>query len=229
MIRTDELGRNWADWTEDLGKIRADWTEDLGKIGRVQSAQRAELTAITNRHVWVEETIETAERGQAFLKQKQAFFEEKQAALEEQIRRHNDNHKVFLSWTQGGLFPSKEGELISELASREGSWDGHILWVARQAAEVFRERNGGQSSGRAVDAGAHFGLVSIPLARMFDCVFSFEPNEFNVTLLRANAAINGVADRINVRRAALFSRDTRLSLAPSDHQKFHCRLIVTAK
>jgi FkbM family methyltransferase len=117
---------------------------------------------------------------------------------------------LFVAHTDEGVFVLKRGDLISEMASREGKWDVHVLKAAGQAARVRH--------GTAVDVGAHFGLISVPLARRFDRVLSFEPNGFNASLLRANAALNSRAN-IECYEEALFSHATRVSLAPDDKQE----------
>ena len=127
--------------------------------------------------------------------------------------------RLFLSLNQEGLFVLMEGELISEAATRERQWDPHIVWVATRAAETALARNGGRFVGQAVDVGAHMGLISVPLARCFDRVTSFEPNEFNVVFLRANVALNGLVGRVDVRQTAVYSQKTRVSLAPGAQQE----------
>ena len=55
--------------------------------------------------------------------------------------------------------------------------------------------------------------------KLFDRVISFEPNIFNVTLLRANVVLNGLESRVEIRREALAAHEDSLSLAPSDRQE----------
>jgi FkbM family methyltransferase len=187
-------------------------TDEMQAVTLRQAAQRAELAALTNRHVWLESTVEelAGDRASAI------------AAIQGQGARHAEwekKHRLFLSRTHDGIFVLKEGELISDTAAQEGEWDVHILRAASAAAEAARQRLPGGRAGRAVDAGAHFGLLTVALARRFDAVTSFEPNEFNASLLRSNVALNDLGDKVEIRRAALFSHRTQLSLAPSEEQE----------
>jgi FkbM family methyltransferase len=111
-----------------------------------------------------------------------------------------------------GVFVLKAGDLICETLMRDGHWDGHILPVARLAAAR-------RPDGRAVDAGAHIGALSVPLGFLFARVASFEPNGFTAALLRANVALNGLAGRVEVLPNALFSRRVLLSMAPEAAQE----------
>ncbi|MBN9020526.1 MAG: FkbM family methyltransferase, partial [Rhizobiales bacterium] len=111
-----------------------------------------------------------------------------------------------------GLFVLKTGDLISETAIRTGHWDPHILRAADRVAALRPE-------GRGVDAGAQFGLLTVPLARRFARVTSFEPNRYSASLLVANVALNGLSDRVAICRDALFSRATQLSLAQPSRQE----------
>jgi FkbM family methyltransferase len=212
-------------------------TNELQAVTLRQAGQRAELAALTNRQVWLESTIEelAGDRASAIaaiqdLAASRAGLEARlEARLEEAARlqagqgaRHAEwekKHRLFLSRTHDGIFVLKEGELISDTAAQEGEWDVHILRAASAAAEVARQRVPGGRAGRAVDAGAHFGLLTVALARRFDAVTSFEPNEFNASLLRTNVALNDLGEKVEIRRAALFSRRTQLSLAPSEEQE----------
>ena len=72
--------------------------------------------------------------------------------------------------------------------------------------------------GTAVDVGAHFGLLSVPMAKHFARVISVEPNEFNFALLTANVAVNGLRN-VQCIQGAMFSYETVLSLAPDEVQE----------
>jgi FkbM family methyltransferase len=126
---------------------------------------------------------------------------------------------LFMTATPEGVFLLKAGELISESARRDGAWDAHIIRVAGRASQVLRGRNTPRSTLLGIDVGAHFGLISIAIAKLFDKVISFEPNTFNAALLRANVVLNGLDDKVEVRREALAASGGSLSLAPSDRQE----------
>ena len=126
---------------------------------------------------------------------------------------------LFLTAAQQGVFLLKAGELIAEAARRDGEWDPHIVRVAARASDVVRGRRSPVLPLLAIDVGAHFGLISVALAKLFDRVISFEPNVWNATLLRVNVVLNGVDGRVDVRREALADREGSLSLAPSDRQE----------
>jgi FkbM family methyltransferase len=84
---------------------------------------------------------------------------------------------------------------------------------------VVRGRNAAPTALLGIDVGAHFGLISVALARLFDRVISFEPNTFNAALLRANVLLNGLDGTVDVRRQALAAAESTLSLAPSERQE----------
>jgi FkbM family methyltransferase len=194
-------------------------TDEMQGVTLRQAAQRAELAALTNRQVWLESTIEELAGDRASAIAAIQDLAASRAGLEARHAEWEKKHRLFLSRTHDGIFVLKAGELISDMAAQDGEWDVHILRAASAAAEVARQRVPGGRAGRAVDAGAHFGLLTVALARRFDAVTSFEPNEFNASLLRTNVALNDLGEKVEIRRAALFSRRTQLSLAPSEEQE----------
>ncbi len=126
---------------------------------------------------------------------------------------------LFLTATQEGVFLLKAGELISESARADGTWDPHIVSAAARAADTVRGRRPPPAALLGIDVGAHFGLISVAIAKLFDRLISFEPNTFNATLLRANVVLNGLDGKVDVRHEALAAREGSLSLAPSDRQE----------
>lgn len=199
-------------------------TEDIQHLLALFATQRGELVALSNRHAWVEAALEDGKLHARLGAVEQRLAEQgaeeqaRDARLAELLGREQ-RRKLFLANLREGTFILKEGELISDMAAREGVWDAHILAAADCAVAAARARPGARGPGCAVDVGGHFGLISVALARRFDSVISFEPNSFNVSLLRANVALNGLSDRVEVRQAGLFSHETRLSLAPSERQE----------
>ncbi len=127
-------------------------------------------------------------------------------------------HGLFLAPVQNAILLLQAGELISETVRHDGVWDAHIIGAAERAVTVVRQRSAGPAT-LAVDVGAHFGLVTVALAALFDRVVSFEPNAFNATLLRINVLLNGLSERVEVRREALGASEGTVSLAPSERQE----------
>jgi FkbM family methyltransferase len=212
---------------------RAIHAGDLHTLVVRHAAQRAELVAITNRAIWVENAVEQAAARLDDMNRQVAQLGERHGSVEHRLERLGQEaaqqaaghallekrHRLMLASISHGIFVVKAGELISDTAVREGKWDAHIIEVATLAARSLKDRGGTGKASLAIDAGAHFGLVSVALGQLFDRVISFEPNEFNASLLRANVSLNGLDGRVQVHRAGLFSRSTRLSLAPSDRQE----------
>lgn len=93
---------------------------------------------------------------------------------------------------------------------RDGAWDTHIIELMD---DVVRMRNG-----TAIDIGAHFGLISVPMARRFNQVISFEPNDFNFRLLQANIKINNL-ENVTCENFPLYSSDVELSLGGQSSQE----------
>ena len=137
---------------------------------------------------------------------------------EMQARLDPLQHGLFLTHATEGIFLLQAGELISESVRNTGVWDSHIISAAEHAAAAVRKRNG-PSDLLAIDVGGHFGLISVPLARIYDRVVTFEPNAFNATLLRANIVLNGLVSRVEVRREALAATAGTVSLAPNSRQE----------
>lgn len=127
----------------------------------------------------------------------------------DRVARIEQRTKLFLTTGRHGLFLLKEGDVISDTVASSGEWDSHI-------SSLFKEAPA--KTGTAVDVGAHFGLISVPMARHFARVISVEPNEFNFALLTANVALNGLGN-VQCIKAAMFSHETTLSLAPDEVQE----------
>jgi FkbM family methyltransferase len=175
-----------------IEQLRAVHAEDAQRLVQAQSRLRSELVAVVNRHAWMEERV---------------------ARVEESCRPEG----LFIGIGTHGIFLLKAGELISEIVRREGEWDEHVIRVAERAAAV-RAGDGSRTDLIAVDAGAHFGIITVALAPLFGKVIAFEPNVFNLSLLRANVLLNGLAANVEVRCEALAESASVLSLAPSAQQ-----------
>jgi FkbM family methyltransferase len=112
--------------------------------------------------------------------------------------------------TQFGPLILKRGDLITEHVRRTGLWDVHLLPLIAAAAH-----------GKvAVDAGAHFGILSCAMAAKFEVVHAFETNEDNYLLLCANAALQP-AGRIVAHHLGLYDRETELSLSRVEDQEIN--------
>ncbi|MBB5691933.1 FkbM family methyltransferase [Roseomonas alkaliterrae] len=122
---------------------------------------------------------------------------------------HSDLGPAVLVDTAFGPMIMKRGDLITEHVQAHGTWDEHILPLIERAA-----RNGDV----AVDAGAHFGTLTVAMAKHFRTVHAFEANAGNFNFLCANAALRP-AGRIVPHHLALYSSETELSLAAPDLQE----------
>ena len=218
-------------WVEGMAERLEALARELDERSEAQAAEprraldeRSEAqTAELRRALDERSEAQTAELRRALDERSEAQTAELRRALDErseaqaaELRRTLDERarfeRLFLHATDDGLFILKAGDLVSEAVARDGSWDSHILRVADLAATRRPE-------GCAVDAGAHFGLITVALARRFPHVVGFEPNWFSAGLLAANVALNGLGDRVAVYRNGLFSRRTTLSLAPQERQE----------
>lgn len=103
----------------------------------------------------------------------------------------------------------KAGDLITEHVVRHGAWDAHLVPVIHRAARR------GQA---AIDAGAHFGVVSAMMAQEFRRVHAFEPNRSTFLFLCANATLRPLGTIVPY-NLALYSGETRLSLAKPQDQE----------
>ena len=65
--------------------------------------------------------------------------------------------------------------------------------------------------GEFVDAGAHVGLYSIRLHKLFDMVHAFDPHPLNYATLRKNIEINHIRN-IKAYNVALWDREAKLKL-----------------
>jgi FkbM family methyltransferase len=117
---------------------------------------------------------------------------------------------LFLKNVYDGVFILKSGDLISDYVAQTGRWDEHVLPIIAIAARRRPEV--------AVDVGAHFGLLSAAMARQFRRVLSFEPNDFNFRLLRANMSLNGLSS-VECHNIPLYSKAVVLSLSRREDQE----------
>ncbi len=211
--------------TEALQSAEASMRDGLGRLADTQSLLRTELAAAINRHLGVESEVATlAERLLACEEQVRSCIEvagpllaAKLGAIEERteaglahLERIDRRTRLFVANTPTGLFLLKDGDYISDSLARDGAWDSHILGVC---ADVAARR-----SGIAIDVGGHIGALTVPMARLFQSVVTFEPNRFNFALLMANVALNGLTN-VECLNQALYSREAELSLGSESQQE----------
>ncbi len=110
---------------------------------------------------------------------------------------------LFLKATKYGLFIGKSQEMISDSIVEKDVWDDHIIKLAQKVASARR--------GTAIDFGAHFGSTMLAFSSIFDHVHSFEPNDFNFRILRANVALN------NLQNVSLYNQETEYGSGKFNH------------
>jgi FkbM family methyltransferase len=110
--------------------------------------------------------------------------------------------------SQFGPLILRPGDLITRQILQEGMWDAHLADAIEQGSKRGRV---------AVDAGAHFGVISCWMATLFDTVHAFEPNRETYVFLCANAALRKPG-RIRPQNLALWSAPAVLSLANPGEQ-----------
>ena len=176
----------------------------VAKMAQHQTHLQSEITALSHRHVRLDEYLTGAMESERELKHNLAEL----SAL--QMESANLQAAINDRLSPEGIFVLKSGDLISDSVLESHAWDRHILDAVDTA---LNGRNG-----LAVDVVAHIGVLTIPLARRFRQVVSFEPNSFNYRLLEANVALNGVSN-VQCINAALYSKCVELSLARSERQE----------
>jgi FkbM family methyltransferase len=163
--------------------------EELLKLVPEHALMRGELAALKNRFAMLN------------------ALDDRMTQLESRVARPRE---LVITTSKDTVFIAKPGEIISDHIIGGAEWDEHVVSLAREAAKSRK--------GSAVDVGAHLGSTTLVLARLFDAVYSFEPNDFNYKLLRANVAINGL-DNVSLFNTALYSRAVELSLADDGLQE----------
>jgi FkbM family methyltransferase len=193
----------------------------VSKMAQHQTHLQSEITALSHRHVRIGEDLAGALESQqelsrnfAELSTLQKESASSQAALKNRLLPLESRSRLFLGGTDDGIFLLKSGDLISDSVLESHAWDKHILGAVETSLDSsLKGRNG-----LAIDVGAHIGVLTVPLARRFRRVVSFEPNAFNYRLLRANVALNGLSN-VECINAALYSQCVELSLARSEQQE----------
>jgi FkbM family methyltransferase len=100
-----------------------------------------------------------------------------------------------------------------------------------RAVKILREAGRLPEGGVIVDVGAHVGTTSIMALSQhgFAKAVSIEPDPDNVRLLRASAALNGLADRIRVIQAALSDSAAKRFFVPGRRRGGWAEGRLTAK
>ncbi len=71
------------------------------------------------------------------------------------------------------------------------------------------------------DVGGGIGFYALAAVRSGARVFTFEPDPTNFACIESNARVNGLADRLDLLRAAAFSRTGTMLMEPSDRRHGH--------
>jgi FkbM family methyltransferase len=181
---------------EQKSNVLEQKTGEIAKLIKEHVLLRSELAALKNRYIALD-------------------------SLDDRVNQLSQRHNkltqrgLLVTDTKSGIFIAKPGEIISDFIIGGGVWDSHIIELAR---EVAIDHKGG-----AVDIGAHLGSITLALAMIFDKVFSFEPNDFNFRVLRANVAINNL-ENVCLFNSGLYSHFTSLSLGEEAKQEISLSL-----
>jgi FkbM family methyltransferase len=126
------------------------------------------------------------------------------------LKARIDAPHIVMETIEDGVALLNSRDLITKILHETGKWDPHVVEVMRQVA---RDR-----PGVAVDVGAHCGLHTIAMSRVFNKVLSFEPNDVSYRLLQANVALNRL-DNVTLYNRPLFSREASLALGRPELQE----------
>jgi FkbM family methyltransferase len=184
-----------------------------GEIGRAvdgQSALRTDLAAVLDRLTAIEAESEQSATRLRAISERFNSAERLVGGVADRLGKIDHRTKLFLAHTCKSLLILKEGEYISDTAARTGVWDQHIVDVIDEVA--------GTRPNCAVDVGAHFGLLTVVMAKRFERVISFEPNLFNFSMLTANIVLNRLAN-VQCISSAVYSQDAELSLGRPSQQE----------
>lgn len=163
-------------------------TNEISKLVKEQVLLRSELAALKNRFLALDS------------------LDDRVAKISCRLSR-----ELLVTNSVNGIFIGKPGEIISDLILNGEVWDSHIIELAHEVIS-------GRKEGGAIDIGAHLGSTTIALAPLFVEVFSFEPNDFNFRLLRANVVINNL-ENVHLFNCGLYSHPTSLFLSAQANQE----------
>ena len=112
-----------------------------------------------------------------------------------------------------------DDEVVLGAYRREGRWSEDLVELL---VELVGDR------GTLIDAGAHVGLVCVPVVeRGGGSALAFEPAPDSHAFLRSNVARHGLGDRIETFEVALFSESGRRALAMSPDNAGDHRVVGT--
>lgn len=126
------------------------------------------------------------------------------------LKARVDEPHIVMEAIEDGVVLLNSRDLITRIVRTTGRWDPHVVEVMRQVA---RDR-----PGVAVDVGAHCGLHTIAMSRVFGQVLSFEPNDVSYRLLETNVALNRL-DNVTLYNRPLFSSEATLALGRPELQE----------
>jgi len=116
------------------------------------------------------------------------------------------------AWTSSGVYivTTRDKDIGRSLFAKEGRGEMHVL---TRAVMTLQALHGGDAVvGKSfIDVGANIGTEAVPalLEHGFGSVLAIEPEQENFTVLRINAILNGVDDRlVALRKAASNSNGT---------------------
>lgn len=126
------------------------------------------------------------------------------------LRQDIDRSSIVIESVEDGVAMINRLDLIGRLVHESGAWDAHVVDVMRR----FAHRRGKV----AIDVGAHCGFMTLAMARRFERVLSFEPNDVSYRLLSANVTLNGLTN-VTLFNQPLFSRPIDLALGDLELQE----------
>ena len=186
----------------------------ISQLVKHQTYLSSETAALSNRYAGVEENLASAMQRQEELSRNLEELRMRSLVFQSEVTQRvnllENRCRLFTTVSDDGVFLLKGGDLISDRVQQCCTWDQHIVQAMEASINGRKEL--------AVDVGAHIGLLTVPLARRFQRVLAFEPNEFNHRLLTANVALNGLSN-VQCIKLALYSASVELSLAKSEQQE----------
>lgn len=142
-------------------------------------------------------------------------------------RIHKRLHKLVIADAGLETFIVRASDLeIGEKLFIRGDYEFDKFRAACDLIRAERERDDPRL---LIDIGANCGPVCIPALNrgMFERAVAIEPEPRNAALLRANVALNGLSDRIDVHQVACGDKDgqtLQMELSPTNHGDHRVRM-----
>jgi FkbM family methyltransferase len=130
-------------------------------------------------------------------------------------REHHRRQRFFEGAAGYTGHVSVEAEGLVFLVSTSDEAPGGRLFRTRTGSEFIGLRRACErieTRGVFIDVGANIGTTTLPALRYFEHAIAVEAEPRNAALLRANAALNGLAHRVTIREAACSSRSGQVEL-----------------